>query len=58
MALETRTAEAAITFALDNLEPFEVPGFLSDWREGKDLGPWLDAWKQDQQVGREITGQA
>ncbi|MGO4841561.1 hypothetical protein AB4144_55810 [Rhizobiaceae sp. 2RAB30] len=55
---ESNTADAAITFALDNLEPFEVSEFLRDWREGKDLTPWLNAWEQDQQTAQEITGRA
>lgn len=32
----------AIAFALDHLEPFEVAEFLKDWREGRDLKPWLE----------------
>lgn len=35
-------ASAAIAFALDRLEPFEVTMFLRDWREGKNLEPWLE----------------
>jgi hypothetical protein len=48
-ALPTSAAEA-ITFALDHVEPFEAADFLSDWREGKDLRPWLHAILQDGQA--------
>lgn len=44
------TADEAIAFALDHLEPFEVADFLSEWREGKDLGPWLAALYEDQKA--------
>ncbi|WP_192856827.1 hypothetical protein [Manganibacter manganicus] len=44
------TDAEAITFALDRLEPFEVADFLSDYRDGKDLTPWLDAWHQDRRA--------
>jgi hypothetical protein len=37
----------AIDFALKSLPPHEVPGFLSDWQERKDLRPWLDALQYD-----------
>lgn len=48
-ALPTFAAEA-IAFALDHVAPFEVRDFLSDWRDGKDLRPWLDAILQDRQA--------
>jgi hypothetical protein len=37
--MKTNSADgsAAIAFALDRLEPFEVTMFLRDWREGTDL---------------------
>jgi hypothetical protein len=44
------TDAEAIAFALDHLEPFEVRDFLSDWRNGNDLTPWLEAWHQDRQA--------
>nr|WP_295467351.1 hypothetical protein [Mesorhizobium sp.] len=34
------TAEEAIAFALDYLEPFEVADFLSDWRAARSLSGW------------------
>lgn len=37
------TDAEAIAFALDNLEPFEVAEFLTEWRDRKPLTPWLDA---------------
>ena len=46
--LPTTPAEA-INFALDHLEPFEVSEFLSEWREGKDLKPWLAALRADRE---------
>lgn len=48
-SLPTSAAEA-IAFALDHVEPFEATDFLSDWRNGKDLRPWLDAILQDRQA--------
>lgn len=39
--LPTTDAEA-IAFALDHLEPWEVAMFLADWREKKDMTPWLE----------------
>lgn len=42
-------AREAMNFALDHLEPFEVSEFLTEWRAGKDLGPWLDAVKADRE---------
>ncbi|WP_165349914.1 hypothetical protein [Mesorhizobium sp. M3A.F.Ca.ET.080.04.2.1] len=41
---------AAIVFALDRLQDWEVAEFLREWREGKPLGPWLAALEQDQQM--------
>ncbi|MDQ0511668.1 hypothetical protein [Ancylobacter amanitiformis] len=35
------TDAQAIAFALDHLEPYEVPEFLKDWRDGKSLRPWM-----------------
>lgn len=42
--------EIAIGFALDHLEPFEVAEFLKDRRDGRNLKPWLDAWRSDHQT--------
>ena len=48
-ALPSTDADA-IAFALDHLEAFEATDFLSDYRDGKDLAPWLDAYHQDRQA--------
>lgn len=50
-ALPTTDAEA-IAFALDRLEPFQTAEFLTEWREGKDLQPWADAWVRDQKAAQ------
>lgn len=36
-----RNPEIAIGFALEHLQPWELGMFFKDWKEGKDLGPWL-----------------
>lgn len=41
-AADIADAGAAIKFALDVLAPFEAIMFLRDWREGKNLEPWLE----------------
>lgn len=45
------TAAEAIAFALDHLPSYETTEFLADWREGKNLQPWLDALKADRTAG-------
>lgn len=42
--------EAAIAFALDHLEAFEVAEFLSERREGKSLLPWIETWQARRKV--------
>lgn len=49
--LPTTDAEA-IAFALDLLQPYELAEFLTEWREGKDLQPWADAWVRDQKAAQ------
>lgn len=39
----------AIDFALKELEQFDMPLFLRDQREGKDLSVWLRALDQDRE---------
>lgn len=41
---------AAIDFALDHLQPFEVADFMRERRDGKDLKPWLDALEADRKA--------
>ncbi|KAB2661435.1 hypothetical protein F9K91_24875 [Brucella tritici] len=41
------TADEAIGFALDVLQPYEIAEFLEEWRQGIDLRPWCDAAKAD-----------
>ncbi|MCO5065457.1 MAG: hypothetical protein M9924_13735 [Rhizobiaceae bacterium] len=38
---------AAIGFALDCLQPYEVREFLYERRTGKDLTPWIEGWRTD-----------
>lgn len=42
------TADEAIQFALDDLQPFEVVEFLDDWRNGRPIAPWQAALQADQ----------
>lgn len=42
-----KRADAAIGFALEHLEAFEMPEFFKDWQEDKDLSSWLDAAIRD-----------
>ena len=49
--------EAAIGFALEHLQPFELHEFFTERRDGKDLRPWLDAMKRDQRFVAENFGQ-
>lgn len=52
MTAITKTPSLPTTaFALSHLEPYEIHAFLTDWREGKNLKPWLDALLQDRQEG-------
>ncbi|GGA69257.1 hypothetical protein GCM10011385_23790 [Nitratireductor aestuarii] len=44
---------AAIGFALEHLEDFEVHLFLRDWQNGEDLTSWIEAWREDQKAGIE-----
>lgn len=50
MAGVLKDPEAAIYWGLGALEPFELHDFLSDWEEGKDLSPWVIAWRENQQA--------
>lgn len=44
------TAEDAIAFPLDYLEPFEVAAFLSDWRAARSLSGWSAGIIQDMEA--------
>ncbi|TIV67647.1 MAG: hypothetical protein E5V86_03990 [Mesorhizobium sp.] len=41
------SAMAAIAFALDCLEPFEIRDYLLAWRRKEDLTPWVEAHEED-----------
>ncbi len=55
VASDLKDAAAAISFALDYLQPHEPFEFLNEWREGKDLAPWIEAWEYDQEEARRMT---
>ncbi|RWI06839.1 MAG: hypothetical protein EOQ89_03660 [Mesorhizobium sp.] len=43
------SAEEAIRFALECLEPFEIHEFLTEWHQGKSLQSWVLAYRQDRE---------
>ncbi len=44
----------AIGYALEYLEPFEVPMFLTDWWNKADMKPWLSVWLERHGYGTTI----
>jgi hypothetical protein len=54
MFLSINDADAAISFALTHLDPFEVTDFLSNWKAGADLTPWFRSIKTDRNAGRGV----
>ncbi|MCV0380542.1 hypothetical protein [Nitratireductor sp.] len=55
--LGLKDSTAAINFALDRLQDWETKEFLKEWRQGKDLTPWIDAWREDQEDAPASTDQ-
>ncbi|QND25792.1 hypothetical protein HB773_04575 [Sinorhizobium meliloti] len=53
MLTALKNPEAAMGFGLEHLEPFEMYDFIRDWKEGKDLTPWLEAWRRSQKAAGE-----
>jgi hypothetical protein len=45
-----KNPELAMGFMLEHLEPFEGYEFIRDWKDDKDLTPWLEAWRRDQKA--------
>ena len=57
LSVPTNAADA-ISFALSNLEPFEVVPFLKDFQDGKPLEDWINSIREDRRDAQTALGDA